>query len=147
MNPAPDATVPSADVAPERHLPTTHLYSVEYPGYVRETSVPYAVQTLGGYLSLEAAFRRNASKQDALLELNLRPENPFSHPVPGDVVPTNNIVLKVVKRKRRRLNAAGEEDIVGEYTTEAVGIVPKTVRFRSKLTLWSLPLLAFTEHA
>ncbi|KAI0034066.1 RNA polymerase III transcription factor IIIC subunit-domain-containing protein [Vararia minispora EC-137] len=131
MSPEHDPTPHPSDAAPERPLPSNHLYSIEYPGYVRETSVPYAVQTLGGQSSLEAAFRRNASRQDALLELNLRPENPFSHPIPGDVVPTNNIVLKVVKRKRRRLNAAGEEEIVGEYTTEAVGMVPKTVRFRS----------------
>ena len=121
----------TSSVAPEHPLPSTILYSIEYPGYVRTESVPYALHTLGGQSRVDTAFRPGASKQESLLELNLRPENPFSHPIPGDVVNTSNIVLKVVKRKRRRLNAAGEEEIVGEYTTKAVGTVPKTVRFRS----------------
>jgi general transcription factor 3C polypeptide 5 (transcription factor C subunit 1) len=119
--------------APEHPLPPTHFYSVEYPGYVQPSSVPLAVRTLGGQSSLESAFKRNATKTETLLELNFRPGNPFSHPVPGDVVATNNILMKVVKRKRRRLD--GEDNVVGEYTAEAVGVIPKTARFRSKLAL------------
>ncbi|VDC06134.1 unnamed protein product [Peniophora sp. CBMAI 1063] len=131
MAEASPAETPAPTIAPEHPLPTSILYSIEYPGYVRPQSVPYALQTLGGQSSVNTAFRAGASKQESLLELNLRPENPFSHPIPGDVVNTNNIVLKVVKRKRRRVNAAGKEENIGEYTTEAVGTVPKTVRFRS----------------
>lgn len=120
--------------APEHPLPTTHFYSVEYPGYVRTTSVAQAVTTLGGKSSMETAFRRNASKQDALLELNMRPDNPFSHPIPGDLASTNNILLKVVKRKRRKANYASAEGdgLVGEYTAAAIGVIPKTARFRSE---------------
>ncbi|ETW84234.1 hypothetical protein HETIRDRAFT_123874 [Heterobasidion irregulare TC 32-1] len=132
---APAETPPSPNVtqhAPEYALPTTYFYSVEYPGYVRPTSVPRAIHTMGGQSSLNAAFRRNASKNDGLLELNMRPENPFAHPIPGDVIPTNNILLKVVKRKRRRLNPeTGENELVGEYTAEPVGVIQKTARFRS----------------
>jgi general transcription factor 3C polypeptide 5 (transcription factor C subunit 1) len=120
-------------VAPEHLLPTTHFYSIEYPGYVQPSSVPLAIRTLGGQSSLETAFKRNATKTETLLELNLRPGNPFSHPITGDVVATNNILMKVVKRKRRRLN--GEGDFVGEYTAEAVGVIPKTGRFRSELKI------------
>ncbi|KAI0068897.1 hypothetical protein BV25DRAFT_1866793 [Artomyces pyxidatus] len=119
----------SGPTAPEHPLPSTHFYSIEYPGYVCSTSVGQALNSLGGHASVDTAFKRNASKQDSLLELSLRPGNPFSHPVPGDITSTNNILLKVVKR-RRRLN--GEEpEILGEYTATAVGVIPKTARFRS----------------
>ncbi|TFY80278.1 hypothetical protein EWM64_g3735 [Hericium alpestre] len=121
----------SSPLAPEHALPSKPFYSIEYPGYVRTTSVPQAVQTLGGQSRVSSAFRRSTSKNDSLLELNLRPDNPFSHPIPGDIVPTNNILLKVVKRKRRKLNPDGQEEIVGEYTADAVGVIPKTARFRS----------------
>jgi general transcription factor 3C polypeptide 5 (transcription factor C subunit 1) len=76
---------------------------------------------------IDNAFKRNASRTESLLELNLRPGNPFSHPVPGDVCAANNILMKVVKRKRR---IAGEQE--GEYTAEVAGVIPKVARFRSK---------------
>ncbi|KAG6832979.1 hypothetical protein H0H92_004863 [Tricholoma furcatifolium] len=109
-------------------LPQTPFYSVEYPGYVQPTSVPLAVSKLGGRSALDSAFKRAASKTEALIELRLRPNQPFAHPVPGDVVSTNNILLKVVrKRRKNRL----EDGAIGEYTAEAIGVIPKTARFRS----------------
>ncbi|KAI9467269.1 RNA polymerase III transcription factor IIIC subunit-domain-containing protein [Lactarius psammicola] len=104
-------------------LPTAHFYSIEYPGYVRPESVSTAVHSLGGQSSIDRAFRRGAPKEDALLELNLRPDNPFSHPLPGDLVPTNNILLKVVKRRLKRSpdDDGSQKEIVGEYTAAAVG--------------------------
>ncbi|KAI0282363.1 RNA polymerase III transcription factor IIIC subunit-domain-containing protein [Russula aff. rugulosa BPL654] len=62
-------------------------------------SVHKAIHTLGGQSSIDRAFRRNAPREDSPLELNLRPDNPFSHPLLGELVPTNNILLRVVKRK------------------------------------------------
>ncbi|KAF9013348.1 RNA polymerase III transcription factor IIIC subunit-domain-containing protein [Cyathus striatus] len=143
MQEASTSTTPLASVssspphtpAPEHHLPQTAFYSVEYPGYVRPESVPLAIRNLGGQVKLDNAFRRTLPKTEALMELSLHPGNPFSHPIPGDVVPTNNILMKVVKRKRKRpaegTNATFQDGALGEYTTEVVGIVPKTVRFRS----------------
>ncbi|KAG1863336.1 RNA polymerase III transcription factor IIIC subunit-domain-containing protein [Suillus tomentosus] len=121
----PSSTIRSE--APERPLPSTPFYSIEYPGYVKPESVPLAVSNLGGHSRLETAFKRTAAKNEALLELNLRPGNPFAHPIPGDIVSTNNILLKVVRRKRRNPNG----ECVGEFTAEAVGVIPKTARFRS----------------
>ncbi|KAF7301453.1 hypothetical protein MIND_00710600 [Mycena indigotica] len=118
--------------APEKPLPTTPYYSVEYPGYVQSSSVPIAIKNLGGQAALDTAFKRTASKAEAqtILELNLRPGNPFSHPIMGEVVPTTNLVLKVVKRKRKnRMQVDGEQ--LGEYTAEVIGTTSKTVRFRS----------------
>ncbi|KAK0206225.1 RNA polymerase III transcription factor IIIC subunit-domain-containing protein [Desarmillaria ectypa] len=112
-------------------LPSTPFYSVEYPGRVKPTSVPEAIRTLGGQASLDSAFRRAASKAESLVELSLRPDNPFSHPIPGEVVASNAILLKVVKRKKKKKTEGTENDFIGEYTTEAVGVIPKTIRFRS----------------
>ena len=122
--------------APSRPLSSTHLYSVEYPGFVRPASAPLAIERLGGQPAIDAAFRRASGRDrvESLLELRLRPENPYAHPIPGEVVPTSNIVLRVVKRTRRRQEDVPlpEDGAVGEYTIEAVGVVPKTARFRSK---------------
>lgn len=135
MDPGP-SSASSSQSAPELPLPKTYFSSIEFPGYVAPSSVPQILQTLGGQANVNAAFKRNANKQDALLELNFRPGNPFSHPVPGDIVPTNNIVLKIVKRKRKRAPVAeeekGEDGAIGEYTAEAIGVIPKTARFRSE---------------
>ncbi|EKM59615.1 uncharacterized protein PHACADRAFT_205839 [Phanerochaete carnosa HHB-10118-sp] len=119
-----------ADAASLRPLLNTLFYSVEYPGYVKPTSVPLAVERLGGQANLEAAFKRTGNKSGSILELNLRPGNHFAHPIPGDVVPTNNILLKVVKRRRKQKNAA-VGDVTGDYTVQAAGVIPKTARFRS----------------
>lgn len=117
--------------APERPLPTTQLYSVEYPGYVQPSSIDKALRSLGGSSGLENAFKRSSPRNEALLELNFRPGNPYSHPIPGDIVSTSNILLKVTKRRRRH-GDSGLEETLGEYTAEAVGIILKTARFRSQ---------------
>ncbi|KAF8916834.1 RNA polymerase III transcription factor IIIC subunit-domain-containing protein [Mucidula mucida] len=110
-------------------LPSTPFYVVEYPGRVKPTSVPEAVKTLGGLGSLENAFKRGATKAETLVELHLRPDNPFAHPIPGSVVASNALLMKVVKRKKKRRHPG--DPVVGHYTTEVVGVIPKTVRFRS----------------
>ncbi|KAG5643766.1 hypothetical protein DXG03_009645 [Asterophora parasitica] len=127
-----NSKVHTSPEAPEHRLPQIPFYSIEYPGYVQPTSVPLAVSNLGGQATLDSAFKRAASKTETLIELKLRPGQPFAHPVPGDVVATNNILLKVV-RKRRKKRSDGEHDdgAIGEYTTEAIGVIPKTARFRS----------------
>jgi general transcription factor 3C polypeptide 5 (transcription factor C subunit 1) len=122
--------------APDRPLLQIPFYSVEYPGYVRPSSVPVAVKNLGGHTSIDNAFKRTTSKAESLIELALRPGQPFAHPIPGDVVGTNNILLKVVKRRRkRRIDQDWDDGAIGEYTAEAIGIIPKTARFRSECYL------------
>ncbi|KAK0242443.1 RNA polymerase III transcription factor IIIC subunit-domain-containing protein [Armillaria nabsnona] len=112
-------------------LPSTPFYSVEYPGRVKPTSVPEAIHTLGGQHSLDSAFKHATSKAESLVELSLRPDNPFSHPIPGEVVASNAILLKVVKRRKKKKPEDAEDGFIGEYTTEAIGVIPKTIRFRS----------------
>ncbi|THH32364.1 hypothetical protein EUX98_g1804 [Antrodiella citrinella] len=124
-----EATETSSDAtAPERPLPSAHFYSVEYPGYVQPASVPIALDRLGGPSHVYAAFQRSENKSGSLLELNFRPKDPFSHPVNGEVVSSNNLLLKVVKRRRKARVPGG--DVVGDYTAEVVGSISKTARFR-----------------
>lgn len=130
------------DEAKSCPIPPQHFYSIEYPGCVSPTSIPIAIHTLGGQTYVDHAFRRNKHNEgrDNLVDLNFRPKNPFSHPVPGDITTTNNLLLKVVKRKRRRLDTPtdtpGEVAHVGECTTEVIGHIPKTLRFRSEFNLF-----------
>lgn len=130
--PITESHIISHSEAPEQSLPQTPFYSVEYPGYVRSSSVPLAVKNLGGQATIDNAFKRAASKTDALIELTLRSGQPFAHPIPGDVVSTNNILLKIVKKRRRKASDDTADGAIGEYTAEAVGIIPKTARFRSE---------------
>ena len=127
-----ETPVDRSNEAPERPLPQTQFYSVEYPGYVQDASVPKAVQNLGGKARLDQAFKRMAHKTESLIELALHPENPFAHPIPGDVVNTNNLVLKVTKRRRKRREGEPEDAGLGEYKAEIVGVTAKTVRFRGE---------------
>lgn len=129
----------SAPTPPGQPLPQVPFYSIEYPGYIGPQSTPIAIRNLGGQTSIDHAFKRTAQKSQALLELSLRPENPFAHPIPGDVVAANNLLLKVRRRKRKQPSASASDStsngLVGEYTAEVVGIVAKTVRFRSDSSL------------
>jgi general transcription factor 3C polypeptide 5 (transcription factor C subunit 1) len=128
------STPPS--VARELALPQHSFYSIEYPGYVQPSSVPLAISNLGGQSKVDHAFKRPAPKTQALLELSLRPGNPFAHPIPGDVVGTNNLLLKVTKRRRKQVG--GNSSTIGEYTAEVVGVVSKTARFRSDFYVFSM---------
>lgn len=134
---ASSSSTTTSSPAPEIQIPPVRVYSVEYPGYVQPTSVPEAVRTLGGQQALEKAFRKS-SKPDAFLELRYRPDNPFAHPIAGEVVQTNSILLKVAKRKRKRVagTSPDEQDAgpIGEYTVEPVGLIPGTARFRGEST-------------
>ena len=135
----------SGTPAPSHALQQDTLYSVEYPGYVAHGSIPIAINQLGGPDSLDAAFRRTSARKTPLLEINFRTSNPFSHPIPGNIVSTSNLLLKVVKRKYKSSSSSGSRfssPFVGAYTTSIIGIINKTARFRSeKNTLSHLFLL------
>lgn len=120
----------SSTPATEHVLPRSHFYSVEYPGYVKPSSLPIALGRLGGPSQVYAAFQKTGNKPASPLELNLQPKDAFFHPVPGEVVSSNNLLLKVVKR-RRKSRIPGKES-AGEYTAEIVGSISKTGRFRSR---------------
>ena len=92
------------------------------------------------------------------LEFHFRPGNHFAHPVHADLVNMSGLVLKVTTRRRRTKQKRDEEmdidsppppppsfpssssspaaqDIVPEYTTQVIGAIQKTARFRSKIVI------------
>jgi hypothetical protein len=45
------------------------------------------------------------------------------------------MVLRVVKKRKRKRSGAADSsssEIIGDYTAEIIGTIPKTLRFRSK---------------
>ncbi|KAH8118324.1 RNA polymerase III transcription factor IIIC subunit-domain-containing protein [Phellopilus nigrolimitatus] len=126
----PSSSTDTSRQATEHLLQSDAYYSIEFPGYVEENSVPNAVQRLGGQAAIERAFKRNATKVESFLELSWRPEQPFAHPIPGSVVQSNNILLKVTKRRRKRKEVEGMGGTEGDFLAEAVGVITKTARFR-----------------
>ncbi|KAG8723705.1 tau 95 subunit of transcription factor TFIIIC [Ceratobasidium sp. 395] len=148
------STSASTQASPAENL----FYSVEYPGYVKSasSSIAHAIRTMGGQKALNHVF----GESGRILELRLQPDNPFAHPVTGDVVATNKLLVKVTARRKKKTmenylnetsldpNRTGTEttgkgkgkdvgtdaqveEPSGTYTAEIVGIIPKTVRFRS----------------
>jgi general transcription factor 3C polypeptide 5 (transcription factor C subunit 1) len=93
-------------------------------------SVERALDVLGGLDKVSAAI--NAKDANAsLVELNYsnRPlhDRNFTHPILGEAVETGNLMLKVVRRRRRH-PAPGEE--AGVYSVQVAGLVKQTIRFR-----------------
>lgn len=72
-------------------LPSNKVFGVNYPGY--PSSIKRALVTLGGPEGIATA-RESPSN---LLDLHFRPEDPYSHPVHGELVPCNNFLLKISK--------------------------------------------------
>ncbi|KAG9047485.1 tau 95 subunit of transcription factor TFIIIC [Tulasnella sp. UAMH 9824] len=172
-----EETPPSNEraTAASRRLPQTSFYSIEYPGYVSETpeALAGALKTLGGQTALDKVFKQPRAR---ILDLKLRPDDLFAHPIPGEAVNSLKILAKVTRRKRRKLNPESSsnepaptqpgsaamseqpEDTSMEispdqqrlmessanensnpnpweeepvYTTELLGTIPRTVRFRA----------------
>lgn len=59
--------------------------------------------------------------------------DPTGVPVRGARVPSQKLLLKVVKRRRRRRREGDEADDQGIFTTEVLGPITSTVRFRCEL--------------
>ncbi|XP_058184245.1 uncharacterized protein LOC131301813 isoform X2 [Rhododendron vialii] len=84
------------------NFPSTEAFAVHYPGYPSSTT--RAVETLGGSEGILKARCLQSNK----LELHFRPEDPYSHPVFGELQPCNNFLLRISKRKDR--NGQNTED-------------------------------------
>lgn len=103
-----------------------------------------------GGLNKEFAVTPPQQQQRPLvpLEFHFRPGNHFAHPVHADMVNTSGLVLKVTTRRKRKTQDDGNKMdvdsssspspprqpiIIPEYTTEVIGTIQKTARFRSKI--------------
>ncbi|KAJ1821840.1 tau 95 subunit of transcription factor TFIIIC [Coemansia sp. RSA 2599] len=108
-------------------IPQRTVLSVEYPGYVANTE--NAIKSLGGR---EKLARDVSEDTGARLELRYRYNDPTSHPISGEIVPTQNILIKVRRRTKRAKGAPKDKNAEKsvETSAEIVGIIEKTARFR-----------------
>ncbi|KAL7586644.1 hypothetical protein Lser_V15G40448 [Lactuca serriola] len=73
-------------------LPSNKVFGVNYPRY--PSSMERALVTLGGSQGISMAHDSPSN----LLELHFHPEDPYSHPAHGELVPCNNFLLKISKQ-------------------------------------------------
>ncbi|KAJ2603237.1 hypothetical protein EV177_006711 [Coemansia sp. RSA 1804] len=145
-----------------RPLPQRTFVSVEYPGFVN--NVETAIKTMGGREKLARVVTEDIGMP---VELRYRHNDLVSHPINGNVVATQNLLIKVKRRTRvpKRKDSDGRQSLLAgeaaaaaaaaavgpvETSAEVVGIIDKTVRFRSLADFQfvpapSDPLWGFTD--
>ncbi|GBC00423.1 hypothetical protein RclHR1_03850021 [Rhizophagus clarus] len=115
----------SYEAAPSKNIPPKQIFVIEYPGYVK--NINRVLHTLGGEKGLKKAINED------LMELRFRPDDPFCHPINGDVIPTSNLLLKVTRRKKKQnenVNYEEEKANLKDVKFDILGIISKTCRFR-----------------
>ena len=127
-----DQPLAGPSIAPHRHLPKQAYTSVEYPGPVSHPSALLKVITQD---DLNECFN-TATNTVADLEMRYRMEDSVGAPVRGARVPSQKLLLKVVRKKRKfglKCRRKGKDkETEGVFTAEVVGPVTHTVRFRCK---------------
>lgn len=118
IRPARIARNKQPGIAPHRHLPKTAYGAIEYLGPVSHAG---AILDLASQEEIDGCFNAPA-RENPLLELHLRKDKK-GVPVKGYRIPTQKLLVKVVKRKRK--DGKG-----GIFTSEVVGPVTQTVRYR-----------------
>ncbi|KAJ3109327.1 tau 95 subunit of transcription factor TFIIIC [Phlyctochytrium bullatum] len=112
---------PSYEPAPSAPLPNWTFHVIEYPGRILNTDA--AIKTMGGSRAIEQAFASDLGH----IELRYRYNDPFSHPIFGDIVNTANLMLKVTRKRKkrdrmgRRPSESGEDEF--EVVAEIVGVI------------------------
>ncbi|KAF9318807.1 tau 95 subunit of transcription factor TFIIIC [Podila horticola] len=120
--------------------PEEKLFTIEFPGHI--ANIDKAKAALGGERAIANAYLGGAP-----LDLRYRYLDPFSTPIQGQTVQTNNILLKATRRykvKRKSGTAAKKslppyrapteddeplEDEEPQMQYEYLGAIAKTVRF------------------
>lgn len=108
----------------------TELVSVEYPGIVK--NLDKMMETLGGIDKLKRTFDDPTSR----LELFPRPKDVFSHPLMGDRVNTNNLLVKCIREKV--VDSSGTVSYV--YKPTIVGIITISYKFKSLADFQFFPM-------
>ncbi|XP_057674500.1 general transcription factor 3C polypeptide 5 [Corythoichthys intestinalis] len=94
------------------------LVCVEYPAII--SSVDKMLETLGGEQTLSQTY----SNPNLRLELRYRPQDPFCHFLCGNRFSSNNLLLRVRRRIRKR------DAKVAELNTEILGVIGTTYKFQ-----------------
>lgn len=132
----------STSYAPYKPIPKMAYSSVEYPSTV---SHPSAILRLISQEDINECFNKPMNNP-ALLEVRFGGlDRPSAIPIRGNRMPSQKLLLKVTKRRRRK----GGEETVGQtdkgkeperpgseegiFVSEVVGPISQTVRFRCGL--------------
>lgn len=134
-SPSPEPAVAGPSSAPHRHLPKQAFSSVEYPGPV---SHPSALLKVVSQEDINECF--NATYSPAappVLEMRYRMEDYAAVPVRGLRAPSQKLLLKITRRRKRAREGGDDkgkekDSDEGVFTSEVVGPVTNTVRFRSE---------------
>ncbi|KAI8449784.1 RNA polymerase III transcription factor IIIC subunit-domain-containing protein [Phakopsora pachyrhizi] len=137
-------------------IPDRRLVAIECPVKIgegdRSRSDPDGrydglINRLGGISRLSSQL--NERDQNRPVELRLGSlKNDFIHPIPGEWVPSSNLLIKIIKRTKRKKTGQvalnGVDDVVGVgegsssgcvtrkiFKVEPVGVIETTVRFRA----------------
>lgn len=106
------------------------LVAIEYPAVVK--NLDKMMETLGGMDKLKRTFDDSSSR----FELFLRPKDVFSHPLMGDRVNTNNLLVKCVREKIT--DSSGKVSYV--YKANVVGMITVAYKFNSLADFQYLPM-------
>ena len=106
------------------------LVSIEYPGIVQ--NLDNMMETIGGVEKLRRTFEDRASR----LEVFPRPNDIHSHPLMGDRVSSNNLLVKCIRRKVTTDN--GEVKYV--YEAQMMGLITVSYKFESLADFQYLPM-------
>ncbi|XP_014666091.1 PREDICTED: general transcription factor 3C polypeptide 5-like [Priapulus caudatus] len=115
---------------------TRKFVLVEYPAVVM--NVDKMLTSLGG----ENAVSRANADPSRRLELRFRPQDIFCKPACGDRFNTTNLLMKVVRRRKKKSSGLGAERREPEVTlhAEILGVVDTTYRFQSMVDFQYLPM-------
>lgn len=97
-------------------IPQKTVFAVNYPGY--PISITRAVETLGG----EDAISKARSSESNYLELRFRPEEPFAHPIFGELHGMSGLLLQLSRVQEK-------EKSHEELTAEIVAKVNESYNF------------------
>lgn len=116
-------TMPDYEPSPLIPIGDKKFLDIEYPGIVKRTK--RAIKTLGDEKALAQSLANKTQ-----VNLRFRPEDPFSHPIHGDIIPTSKLLAKVTRRVKRNKKTGQVEETDDDWRTEIVGSVTHSVRFR-----------------
>ncbi|KAF9970142.1 General transcription factor 3C polypeptide 5 [Actinomortierella ambigua] len=125
--------------APVLEVDKTPIYVVEYPGHIKNPKNPRSILKVKESLGGEQRLMKNFLTGRLQPQLSYRRHDPFSTPILGELVPTQNLVIKVTKRYKvpkkpgstAKLTAKDipEDAIPDECSYQLIGVVKKTIRF------------------
>ncbi|WWC69374.1 uncharacterized protein I206_103313 [Kwoniella pini CBS 10737] len=124
---AQDVNQGESSTAPYKYLPKHTFGSIEYPGPISHpTSILKVIHQQDINECFNAPISGENSTNRPILEMRYNGIDEPGGPVRGHRIPSQKLLLKITKRRKK-----GKEKDEGVFTSEIIGSIPQTVRFRS----------------